>query len=276
MLLFSQVSYILDLKGINMLNSKEIIMSNSTSPRELYTRSREQYKNKNIKQYISLSSEDSIGEKVSGETCLLAQRQASDPLAFVSDKIPFESETSSPRSQGAEEGNVISERELYTRWSGISVHHVRSQKGVKIGITLQKPEWVKTGRILQITAELKRYDRLREVKPLSDDSEFFVDYLVGVKELLHSERDRTACLGRAHQRGARKAWIQDTLVLAHLRDNKIDTVTIYIEGDQFNIDMTHEMSQQQSRVYHSTGYHGAISFNRRSPRIDDLPTTQNG
>ena len=239
-------------------------------------RSREQYKNKNIKQYISLDSEDSIGVKVSGETCLLAQRQASAPLATSNEVIPLESETSSLRSQGAEEGNVISPRELYTRWTGISVHHVRVKKGVKIGITLQKPEWQSEGRTLQITAELKRYDRLREVKPMEDDSDFFVEYITGVKDLLHSERDKTACLGRAHQRGSRKAWIQDTLVLAYLKESGIESLTLYIEGEQFNIVMDHEMSEQQARVYHSTGIHGRIVFRRRSPRIDDLPTTQYG
>lgn len=234
--------------------------------------SREQYKNKNIKQYIALVSEDNIGEKISDEICLLAQRQASDPLAFVPDKISLESATSSP----GESGNVISPREQYTRWSGISVHHVRTAKGVKIGITLQKPAWAREGRTLQITAELKRYDRLREVRPLEDDSEFFTQYLLGVKEKLHTTKEKTACLGRAHQRGARKAWIQDTLVLAYLKPTGIDEVIIYVEGDQFNINMNHEMSSQQSRVYHSTGIHGTIAFNRRSPSIHDLPTTQHG
>ena len=247
-------------------------MTNSNdTPRELYTRSREQYKNKNIKQYISLESEDSIGDMVSKETSLLAQRQASAPVAFVSDKVSLESATASP----GESGIVICPRELTSRWSGISVHYVRTSKGVKIGITLQRPEWVAQARTLQITAELKRYDRLREVRALADDSEFFCEYLAGVKQLLHAERDRSACLGRAHQRGARKAWIQDTLVLTHLRDHTIDSVTIYIEGEQLIVPMNHEMSEQQARVYHSTGIHGHIVFNRRSPRIDDLPTTQN-
>lgn len=240
-------------------------MHNQSDPRE-------QYNNKSIKQYIALASEDSIGVKVSGETCLVAQRQASAPLATSFEVVPFESVTSSP----GESGNVISPREQYTRWSGISVHHVRTRKGVKIGISLQKPCWIRDGRLLQITAELKRYDRLREVKPMQEDSDFFGEYLQGVKAILHEKRDRSACLGRAHQRGARKTWIQDTLVLAYLKDSGIATVTIYIEGDQFDIPMTHEMTEQQQRVYHSTGMHGNIVFNRRSPRIDDLPLTRFG
>ena len=239
---------------------------------QLLLSSREQYNNKSIKQYIALVSEDSIGVKVSGETCLVAQRQASDPLATSFEAVPFGSVTSSP----GEGGNVISPRELCSRWSGISVHHVRTRKGVKIGISLHKPAWVRDGRLLQITAELKRYDRLREVKPMQDDSDFFSEYLQGVKAILHEKRDRSACLGRAHQRGARKTWIQDTLVLAYLKDSGIGTVTIYIEGDQFDIPMTHPMSEQQQRVYHSTGMHGNIVFNRRSPRIDDLPLTKFG
>lgn len=239
-------------------------------------RSREQYKNKNIKQYISLESEDNIGEKVSGETCLLAQRQASDPLATSVEVIPFGSETASPRSQGAEEGNVTSPRELYSRWSGISVHHVRTRKGVKIGITLQQPDWQVTGRTLQITAELKRYDRLREVRPLEDDSEHFVQYITQLKQVLHDERDRTACLGRAHQRGARKAWIHDTLVLAYTTDDIVEKLMLHIEGEDIIINLDQEMSELQQRVYHRTGYAGKIRFQRRSPRINELPTTQYG
>lgn len=239
---------------------------------QLLISSREQYNYKSIKQYIALDSEDSIGVKVSKETCLVAQRQASDPLATSLEDIPFESATSSP----GESGNVICPREQYTRWSGISVHHVKTRKGVKVGISLQKPAWTREGRLLQITAELKRYDRLREVKPVEDDSEFFGQYLLGVKAILHEKRDRSACLGRAHQRGARKAWIQDTLVLAHLQGSRCAHITIFVEGDQFNIEMDHPMSEQQSRVYHSTGMHGAISFNRRSPRLDDLPLVKFG
>lgn len=245
------------------------------NPRELYIRSREQYKNKNIKQYISQVSEDNNGVKVSTRPALEPVAVATDSMAITSSPLSLESETSSPGSQGAEEGCVITPRELTSRWSGLSVHYVRTGKGIKIGITLQKPEWVSQGRTLQITAELKRYDRLREVKPLADDSEFFCNYLAQVKEMLHEKKDRTACLGRAHQRGARKAWIQDTLVMAHLRDGGINHVTIYIEEEQFSIDMTADQSEQQQKVYHATGYHGKISFNRRSPRIDDLPTTQN-
>lgn len=232
--------------------------------------SREQYKNKNIKQCISLDSEDSIGVEVSGETCLLASRQASSPVASTPSQLPFGEGTS------CQERDVSNNapRELYTRWSGISVHHVRSKKGVKIGITLQKPEWVSEGRTLQITAELKRYDRLREVKPNADDSDFFAEYLNGVKNTLHENKNKTACLGRAHQRGARRAWIQDTLVLGYLVDGNINEVLLYIEGEQIEISMNHQMSDAQQRVYYSTGIHGRIQLRKRSPRIDDLPTTR--
>lgn len=244
-------------------------LTQDLSPRELYTRSREQYKNKNIKQYISQTCEDSMGSKVSDETCLLAQRQASDPVAASIEAGPLAGTSCQERS-----GNVISPRDVYTRWSGISVHHVRSRKGVKIGITLQRPEWANEGRTLQITAELKRYDRLREVKTQTDDSDFFELYLTAVKEKLFADRNRNACLGRAHQRGSRRAWIQDTLVLGYMEQDVIKSVIIYIEGDQFEVSMDHVMSEQQQRVYHSTGIHGQIRFTRRSPRIDELPTTQ--
>jgi hypothetical protein len=253
-------------------------MTSSTElARELYTRSREQYNNKNIKQYISLESEDNTGEKVSVETCLLAQRQASEPQATSIEVVPFESETSSPGSQQqprAEGGNVITSRELSSRWSGISVHHVRTAKGVKIGITLQRPDWQTQGRTLQITAELKRYDRMREVRALEDDSENFVQYITQLKQMLYENRDRTVCLGRAHQRGARRAWIHDTLVLAHTQDNQVISIGLHIEGEDIVIKLDQPMSEQQQRVYHSTGYQGRLCLQSRSPRIDELPTRQ--
>ena len=243
-------------------------MKNS-NPNFVSRNPREQYNNKNIQQYISLATQRrSNGVEVSA-------RPAFGPEAAASQPSAQDSVFSTPKAKG-ERGSVISPRELYSRWSGISVHHVKSKKGVKIGITLQKAEWTSVGRTLQITAELKRSDRLREVKSMEDDSAEFVLYIDQIKQELREARDKSACLGRAHQRGARKAWIQDIVVLAYLKDNIVDRVLLHIEGEDHIIILDQPMSELQSKVYHSTGYHNKIVLKKRSPKLDDLPTTQYG
>lgn len=234
---------------------------------------REQYKNKNIKQYNSSSrlSEDDPGSKVSTRPASWPEAVASKPVAETSSSLPL----AGTACQG-ESGSVISPRELASRWSGISVHHVKTKKGVKIGISLQMLDWVSEGRILPITAELKRYDRLREIKHSADDDQDFVEYLDGVKNHLHQSKSKNACLGRAHQRGARKRWIKNTLVLAYMSDHVVKRLYLYIEGEQIEISLDQEMSERQQQTYHSTGYHGKIVLKKKSPSIFDMPTVQYG
>lgn len=252
-----------------LLNSRELT---SRNPREVYKEEK-----KEIQNYSSrLDREDVIGEKVSGETCLVAQRQASEPLALTSSRISLESVTSSPRSQGAEEGNVISPRELTTRYSGISVQHVRTPRGVKIAVTLQKTEWIDQGACQLATAELKRYDRMREVKARADDSEYFAKYLENVKMQLQDARNHDVCIGRLHQRGRRSAWLYDTLIVAFFENKQMARVMVYLEGAEYVIEMDHTLSESQQKFYHNQGIHGSIASAKAVPRLDDLPLVKFG
>ena len=240
--------------------------------RDVSSRPREVYKEENtkIQNYTSrLDRGDVDGVKVSGETCLLAQRQASDPLAFVSDKISLESETSSPGSQGREEG-------ITSRYSGISVQHVRTDKGVKVAITLQKPEWIGDGACQMATAELKRYDRLREIKARADDSEHFAKYLNSAKMDLQEAANRSVCMGRLHQRGRRSAWLYDTLIVAFFSGNKMESVMLYLEGEEHIIELDQELSETQQKFYLAQGRMGDIASARKIPRLDDLPLVKFG
>ena len=118
-----------------MINDNDILQL--LQSRELTSRPREVYKeeNKKITNYASRDSrEDADGEKVSARPALWPEAVASDPIAV--DFVP---------SPTGESGNVICPRELTSRYSGISVQHVRTDKGVKIAITLQKPEWAAAG-----------------------------------------------------------------------------------------------------------------------------------
>lgn len=266
--------------------------------RELTTRenaffpqdSREVYKEKKIKilnDSSRESDEDVDGEKVSGETCPLAQRQASAPVAFDFVFSPL-SETS---SQGVrdnvsqEEGvsnnapRVVSSRETF---SGISVQHAKTTKGIKIFITLQTPDQASQGTHVLATAELKRYDRMREVKSRSDDSNEFNQYLENVKQQLteeakkNSEIKKSVAIGRLHQRQKRSAWLYDTLAVAFFEGNKMIRVMLYLEGEEYEITLDKELSRNQIDKFLGLGYYGEIRWNTRVPRLRDLPVVKFG
>lgn len=243
--------------------------------REQTSRSREQYKDKKTKRknYSSqLSSEDVNGVEVSKETCLLAQRSASDPLAVASCNAPFESATASP----GEGGSVISPRDVTSRYSGITVQHARTTKGVKLAVTLQQPTWTTQGVCQLATAELKRYDRMREVRAREHDSDDFANYLHAVKQQLQAAEDRTVCVGRLHQRGRRSAWLYDTLVVARLEANLVTSVMLYLEGEEQVIMMDTALTDLQQQYYHTQGRWGQVVSAQRAPRLDDLPLTRFG
>jgi len=248
--------------------------SRELASREEPAHPREQYKNKNIKQYKSLSrpsGEDNIGVEVSMRPASWPEAVASDPAASTTSSSPL-------TGTSCQERVVIDTgpRELTSRWSGISVHHVRTRKGVKIGVTLQTASGAADGSILPLTAELKRYDRMREVRHTEDDNEEFVQYLTALKDQLRQDHAVTACLGRVHQRGARKSWLQNMVVLGFLEDSVIRRLYLYIEGEQFEISLREEMSERQQHTYHSTGYHGRIVLKKRSPSVFDLPLVRFG
>jgi len=257
------------------LTSRETVPESANSPRELTSRSREVYKEKKKeiqKESSRESDEDVIGSEVSGETCLLAQRQASAPLAVTSSLDP-KSDTACQ-----EEGvSNLGPREHYiSRYSGITVQHVKTNKGVKIGITLQQPDWAATGHCQMATAELKRYDRMREVKATEQDSQHFAAYLEATKNELTEKKSRSACVGRLHHRGQRSAWLLDTLIVAVFDGHKIQTVMLYLEGEEFVIDLDHEMSPNQQKFYHAAGIHGTLVSAKKSPRLGDLPLVKFG
>ena len=241
--------------------------------REQCSRSREVYKeeNKKIKNYASRDTrEDADVEKVATRPAFGPEAVASEPSAFDFVRSP---EESFPQE---ESGIVISPRELTSRYSGISVQHVRTEKGVKLAITLQQPEWAEQGACQLATAELKRYDRLREIRARSDDSEFFAKYLENCKIDLQAAANRDVCMGRLHHRGRRAQWLYDTLVVAFFENKKMTRVMLYLEGEEHVIELTHEMSEQQQKFYHAQGIQGQIKKHKKVPRLSDLPLVKFG
>jgi len=243
--------------------------------REVSSRSREVYKEENTKIQKDTSRrdrEDVDGVKISTRSAFEPEAVASTSLAFVSDKVSLESVTSSLEDSG----NVISPRDVFSRYSGISVQHVRTDKGVKIAITLQKPEWCAEGACQMATAELKRYDRLREIKARADDSEHFAEYLKNAKIDLQEAANRDVCMGRLHQRGRRSQWLYDTLIVAFFDGKKMERVMLYLEGEEHIIELDQELSESQQKFYLSQGRMGDIVSAKKVPRLDDLPLVKFG
>jgi hypothetical protein len=126
------------------------------------------------------------------------------------------------------------------------------------------------------TAELKRYDRMREVKARPDDSEHFAQYLHMAKQQLQEAQNREVCIGRLHQRSRRSAWLYDTLIVAFFEEEKMVRVMLYLEGEEYVIEMDHALSESQTKFYHNQGIHGSIASAKSIPRLDDLPLVQFG
>ena len=253
------------------------------SPRELVVAKtplnkeipREVLKKKKIKRYnnVSRMSEESGGFMVSGETSLLAET-SSPPLGLSTSSLSFGDSTSCQE----ESGIVICPRELASRdpVSAISVQHARTQRGIKVMVTIQKASQVATGEVTRLTAELKRWDRLRELRPYADDSEAFAEMYADALEQLRSmppDQRRNYCIGRLHDRGARSAWYADIMMLGVLdsEHTQLKQVLLNIEGQEFEIAMDLELSARQT-MYHSQGRSGDLKRSRPAPRLATAPS----
>jgi hypothetical protein len=257
----------------NLALTREQILEQIRS-RELSSRSREVYKEekKEIQKESSrLRCEDVKGVEVSTRPASWPEADASRPVASTSSGSPLE-------GTSCQERGVINlaPRELTSRYSGISVQHVITPKGVKVAITLQQPDWQEEGQCQMATAELKRYDRMREIRATAEDSPEFVQYLEEAKHDLQKSRSTQACIGRLHHRGKRAAWLLDALCVAIFEQDRMTQVMLYIEGQEFVIDMTHQMSPRQTELYHCAGIHGQLHSGRKAPRVRDLPLIKLG
>lgn len=239
-------------------------------PREVTSRSREVLKNKKIKKRkdISRLSEDIDTHKVSDETCPLTQKtSSSESVACATAHL-----TSSSLDRDASvalEGNVIPARSS-SRLSGITAQHAKTAKGVKIMLTLQSPEHAEQGMVVPVTAELKRYDRLREIRSLDTDSDEFDHLLTQLLEQIYDSKDKSYCVGRIHERGRRAAWIKDSVVIGTLNNNIVTNVALFVSGEQYEISMDKPMSERQLKHYHSQGLLGEIVNGEAAPTLDTI------
>lgn len=247
--------------SIRQLLSRELQVAKMQKPREVC-------KDKNIKRNKdnSRSGEELVGFKVSDETCLLAPTSSS-PMGELD--ISREDLTSSKV-----EGNNISGA-ASSSIRGISVQHARTASGVKVMVNIQTHADAETGSVVELTAELKRSERLRELKPYDADSDSFAqmyaEALQTLKDMKASDR-RPYCIGRIHDRGVRDLWYADMMAIGTLDDtNHLRYILLNINGEEFEIDMTETLSPRQQQAYHSSGRWGSMVTQRKAPTLATAP-----
>jgi hypothetical protein len=238
-------------------------------------KAREVYKegNSEIGKHCSRSSEEpsEFVFQTSSEKKSATPEQPSQPNAAATEGL-----IENHFDYGGDATTVTSRTETY---SGISVQHVITKAGIKVSITLQSYEDAELGAQVQVTAELKRSDRLRELKPYDGDDDWFAEVYAEQIEDIKLEKDKEhkklLCIGRMHERGKRAAWYKNMLAIGKLNaDNEIETLILCIEGESYQVNLTKEnMSTRQLDAYHCIGFYGALKKNKAAPSIANAPRT---
>ena len=171
-------------------------------------------------------------------------------------------------SQEAERGVDTTARENITSraFPGISAYHCKTATGVKINISLQSQLAAREGTLLEITAELKRKSRFRELKDYAADADTFRRF---ARECVDHYKSLPGdwCVGRAHERGKRGLWYKDFLVIGQMENDRIVQVQIWIDDDYYDIPLDMPLNANQSRYYHTGGLLGSLRSGKTAPSI---------
>jgi hypothetical protein len=228
-------------------NSRELIIANTE---HLDSNSREVYKDLKIKRekYSSRLSEDTEATLTSS---LLPETPLKPQEAFV---------------------NEITPATTSSRVKGISAQHVKTKTGIKLNVAIQTEQDAEDGMYVELTAELKRHSRLRELKHYEPDDAYFEElYINTINELkaLTPEKGRSVCMGRLHVRGARGHWFANMFVVGQLNDqDQLHTVILHINGEEFEIALDGALSPRQQQLYYNTGIYGSLTTGRPAPRLE--------
>jgi len=219
------------------------------------SRTREELNNKTIKE-LNNSSRPSEDEK-----------DEQSPLSSVAS--PLET----PDSGQKDFGSDITAARTTSRYTGIAVQHCvpnakSSRPGVKLAISLQTAGMAQHGHLLLLTAELKRYKRLREIKARMDDTAAFAQILDQAKQQIYADQDHTIVMGRCHLRGQRSAWIPNVLVIGRIQADCVSQVILFLDDEEYTIKLDHPLTQAQQPLYLSAGQWGSIANPRaHSPNL---------
>jgi hypothetical protein len=236
-------------------NSRELVLAEVNVLPEV---PREVYKDEKTERLKDISRDD---------------REESDCLASP----PFGELPQLPQPQ-VDLDNESGPREVSSRdltFSGVTIQHSKTKSGIKLYITLQQPSERDSGDTINITAELKRTDRLRELKAYAQDSYEFTMLYQGLIEQLKDPEYRSYCIGRTHQRGKRSSWVPDTLVVAYINEQgQIVSANLHYQDEQYNVQLDQDLSKNQINLFHSTGIYGSISRGNQVPSLLSMPKSK--
>ena len=188
------------------------------------------------------------------------------------DTEPATSSSLEANPQKAFDSNIAPAR-TSSRIHGITVQHVQTKNGVKLNVAIQTVADAEDGLYVELTAELKRHTRLRELKRYPEDDAYFEEHYINTIEEIKSLKDngRQLCMGRMHERGARGRWFANMFAVGKFSDTNLDVmsqVVIHIGQEEFEILLDGQMSPAQQTLYHSTGIWGSLKTSKPAPRLE--------
>lgn len=243
-------------------DSRDVVLANIENPREVY-------KDRNIKIQKYISRED----REEGDDLISSLGSASQEVSPEGLKGLLSQE---------EEVSVISEPAISSssddEMLGISMQHAKTKSGIKLFVTYQTQGNLNEGGWVELTAELKRHSRLRELKKYESDSyEFSNLYFETIKDLksLSPEQGKNVAMGRLHDRGIRDLWYRDMMVVATLdHDEIIRQAVIHLNDKEYEIILNDELSPHQKKLFHSTGILGNLQTHRQAPSFKSAKLTK--
>lgn len=173
-------------------------------------------------------------------------------------------------------GSSITPARTTSRYTGIAVQQPApradsKRPGLKLAVSLQTAAMGRKGQLFLLTAELKRYDRLREIKSKIDDTSAFALTLEQAKQEIHAQKDRAMCMGRMHLRRQRSAWIPNTLAIARVENDIIQQVILILDDEEYVIPLDQPITDAQQSMYLASGLVGSIAHpNSHSPTLSEL------
>lgn len=203
-------------------------------------------------------------------------RQSEDVIGVQSPLTSAASPQKTPDLSQRAFGSDIAPATTSSRYTGITVQHCRpnataKRPGVKLAVSIQTAQMAQQGQLFLLTAELKRYKRLREIKSKLDDTSEFAQLLEQAKRQIHEDQDQDMVMGRLHLRGQRSAWIPNCLVIGRMQGDQIGQVILFLDHEQYTIKLDHALTDAQRPLYLSAGQWGQIAHpNSHSATLTQL------
>ena len=203
-------------------------------------------------------------------------RQSEDQNALAS---PTSSTGVDPRKPQSGLVSMTQPASLSSRISAIQACQSKTARGIKLMLSIQTTADAVQGEYVNVTAELKRQSRLRELKPYLPDDWEFSELFQKIRDGLQSlgpEAGKPYVMGRMHVRGARGHWLKNMMAVGELNTSDVlQSVCLYLGKEIIDISMAQDnLTTRQSEVYVCAGTYGQLRIVTQAQGLDDLPRRQ--